>query len=326
MSAEISVIVVNYGTASLAIDAVESVLFRYPVTGRRSVDVHLVDNASPGDDAARLAEAHAARGWGGRVTLYLETVNHGFGRGNNVVLEALAARPAPPDKVFLLNPDARLANDAPSILADFLDAHPRTGAAGARVSKPDSDPVTAAFRFPSILSELQTVASLGPLRRLLDPWTVPLPPERGTGRVDWVTGAAVMFRFKAVAEAGFFDRDYFLYYEEVDLMRRLSRAGWEVWHVAEAEVIHAEGAATQVRSGETLRRRRPDYLYDSSRMYFLKNHGRAYALAWAIVVAGGGMFSHGIAWLRRKPVGLPLRFLADHGRRVLWPLVAGRNP
>ena len=65
-----------------------------------------------------------------RVTLYPERVNHGFGRGNNLVLHALAARPTPPDKVFLLNPDAQLDNEAIAILADVLDQTPGTAICG----------------------------------------------------------------------------------------------------------------------------------------------------------------------------------------------------
>ena len=111
--------------------------------------------------------------------------------------------------------------------------------------------------------------------------------------MDWVSGAAVMFRFASIAEVGFFDPDFFLYYEEADLMRRMSVAGWQGWHVAEARVIHAEGAATQVRSHDE-RRRRPDYWYDSRRMYFEKNHGRLYALATAGFVAASGLVHFGI--------------------------------
>ena len=77
----IAVIVVNYGTAPLAVSAVESVLERQH--GGRLVEIHLVDNASPNDDAAFLRETHAAKGWGERVTLHLENENRGFGRGNN---------------------------------------------------------------------------------------------------------------------------------------------------------------------------------------------------------------------------------------------------
>ncbi len=163
------------------------------------------------------------------------------------------------------------------------------------------------------------------MSRLLRSRVVALPPGRATGRVDWVSGAAVMFRFEAVAEVGFFDPAYFLYYEEADLMRRMGRAGWQAWHVAEARVIHAEGAATQVRSHDE-RRRRPDYWYDSRRMYFEKNHGRAYALAIAGLVTAGGLAHFAISGLRRRPPVLPMNFLADYRRRVLGPLLRGRAP
>ena len=91
-AADVSVIIVNYGTADLALDAVASVLEKD--AGVR--DIHIVDNASPGGDAARLAKAIAERGWAPRVTLHAETVNHGFGRSNNLVLEALAKSATPP--------------------------------------------------------------------------------------------------------------------------------------------------------------------------------------------------------------------------------------
>ena len=118
MTDRIVVIVVNYTTADLSIRAVESVLTRQHAG--RHVEVHLVDNASPGGDAETLRTAHAERGWGNAVTLWLETENHGFGRGNNVVLTALNTAADPPDKVLLLNPDAYLENEAIDILATAL--------------------------------------------------------------------------------------------------------------------------------------------------------------------------------------------------------------
>lgn len=317
--ADLSVVVVNYGTADLAIAAVNSVLSRDH--GGRVVDVHLVDNASPGKDGERLARAHAEEGWAARVTLYLETVNHGFGGGNNVALLALSRRESPPSKVLLLNPDARLEGEALATLADFMDTHPRAGVVGPRIAKPGQGPVTAVFRFPTLASEFDSALNFGPVSRLLRRWRVALPPETATTRVDWVAGAAAMFRFDAIRDLGFFDTDYFLYYEEVDLMRRLAGKGWEAWHVAEAEVTHIEGAATQVRSSDTTHPRRPDYWYDSRRLYFQKNHGRAYALATALLVAGGGTLHHVIAAARRRPSSLPESFQRDYRRRVLLPLL-----
>lgn len=322
---DVTAIVVNYGTAELALAAVDSLL-AHPA---RLAGVHLVDNASPGGDAIRLAAGIAARGWQGRVVLHAETVNHGFGRGNNLVISALLAARAEggarEGKVFLLNPDARLANDATRRMAEFLDAHPRAGAVGAAIAQPDAAgvpcPVVAAFRFPSLTSVFVEAVNFGPLSRLFRHRLVALPPGLPTGRVDWVSGAAVMVRLEALAEVGGFDPEFFLYYEEVELLHRLASAGWECWHLAEAQVLHAEGVATGIKGGQ--RRRRPGYWYDSWRIYMTRTQGRAGAVLAALLWLAGGALDRGIAILRRRNPTTPPAFFSDVTTRVLGVLLRG---
>lgn len=318
---EIAVIVVNYGTVGLALAAVQSVLdHQHP--GHR-VEVHLVDNASPGEDAAVFAAEHAARGWGARVTLWPETENHGFGRGNNVVLAALAARETPPEYVFLLNPDAALANEAVAILADFLDGHPGAVAAGARIERPDGSAVSAAFRFPGAASEFAAALGFGPVSRLLGRWRVALGADQPRARVGWVSGAAVMMRFAAIRAEGFFDPDFFLYFEETELMWRLSRRHGEVWFVPEARIAHEAGAATGMQAGRHRSKAQPGYWYDSWRLYHVKTRGVAVARAIALAKLVGAAGNVVLSRLRGRAVGLPQGFRADFSRHVLHPLFSG---
>jgi GT2 family glycosyltransferase len=129
-----------------------------------------------------------------------------------------------------------------------------------------------------------------------------------------------MFRLEAIADIGFFDPAYFLYYEEVDLMLALHRRGWESWFVPEARVVHVEGAATGVAKREG-RKRRPAYVYASWRYYFRKNHGRPYALvAAACALAGAGLHA-GTSMLRGRESWLPLHYFRDFTGLVLRPLV-----
>jgi GT2 family glycosyltransferase len=320
--AEIAVIIVNYGTAELALAAVESVISRNH--GGRSVEVHLVDNASPDGDAEIITRALHDRGLENRVFFHPERENHGFGRGNNVVLTALAVRTEPPNYVFLLNPDARLENEAISILADFLDAHPKAALAGAGIKKPDSDAlVTASFRFPGLASTFASGANLGPVTKMLRRHIVPLPPDSGTVQVDWVAGAAVMARFDVWRDLGFFDPEYFLYFEEMDLMLQTARAGWECWYVPEARAVHAEGVATGVKSGRKKgdHPRRPAYWYASWRHYFMKNHGRAYTLICALNWISGTTLNHLASPLLRRTASVPRHFYGDLWAMVLRPLL-----
>lgn len=320
---EIAVIVVNYGTAALAADAVESVLSRDH--GGRRVEVHLLDNASPGDDARTLSDLAEARGWGPRVTLHLESVNHGFGRGNNLVLTRLAARSNPPEKVFLLNPDARLENEALAVLAEVLDACPDIAIVGSSLVRPDGGAaVTSAFRYPNLADEFASAFQIGLATRLLDRWRVPLPPETPMQTVDWVSGAAFMARFQALKDCGFFRPQYFLYFEEVDLMRRLTRLGWKILTVPQAQVSHVAGAATGQRAGRTVaagRAPRPAYWYESWRIYFTANHSRGYALICALAKLSGWGGNYVLRRLQGRTPDSPKGFARDMVRHVLRPIL-----
>ncbi len=323
MSDQVAVIIINYGTADLSILAAESVLNKRH--GGRPVEVHLVDNDSPGEDLQILRRAHAERAWGDAVTLWPEESNHGFGRGNNVILKALAGRNDPPDKVFLLNPDARLENEAIDILATALEENPRAAAAGAGVFRPDLTQVTAAFRFPGALSEIARMASMRRLDQLFEHRLVPLPPDHAAGPVDWVSGASVMFRFEALREAAFFDPEFFLYFEEVDLMRRLHLKNWQVLYVPQARVIHEEGAATGQFAGHNGRHRPPAYLYDSWQHYFAKAYGRARALCIALAMIPAACLNVMHRRLRGQPPTVPLHFFRDHFRYVITPMIFGKR-
>lgn len=314
----IAVIIVNYGTAALAAEAVRSVLMQD--TGHRRVVIHLVDNASPGADAQTLAVVHRAENWGSDVVLHLEAENHGFGRGNNIALNILADAADAPEHVLLLNPDATLTPGALVQLVDFLDSHAQVGCVGARISQPAQGPASAAFRFPGPLVEFTSAANVGPLTRALGNRTLWHAPDIPTGRVDWVAGAAVMFRMQALRDAGFFDPDFFLYFEEVELMWRLNKHGWPCWYLAEAEVLHHEGAATQVRSGEGQQTRRPGYWYASQRMYYAKTSSRFGALGCAFARWAGACVHVGVSALRRRTSDHPAHYLRDFGRLVLAPL------
>lgn len=317
----IAVIIVNYGTADLCIAGVESVLSRQH--GGHPVDIHLLDNASPGGDGDILAAAHLEQGWGERVTLWQERENHGFGRGNNVVLETLARSDKAPDYVFLLNPDAALENEALAILADRLDVTPGAAAAGAGIALPSGQSVTAAFRFPSARGEFAQAMNFGPVTRIFRDRLVPLPADHPDGPVDWVAGAAVMMRFPVIRDLGGFDPDFFLYYEEVELMSRIRRAGYDILYVPSARVSHTEGAATDVKSGQSVQKRRPAYWYDSWRLYYLKTAGRAGAIAAGLGWMAGAALNMPFAALRGQQPRAPKNFFVDFPRLVLKPLLFG---
>jgi len=58
-------------------------------------------------------------------------------------------------------------------------------------------------------------------------------------------GAAVCFRMAALKQTGFFDEDFFLYYEDADLSWRLQSRGWAIMYEPAARVRHIHSATSE---------------------------------------------------------------------------------
>ncbi len=278
----LGVIVVNYRTPELTIrciDALEEARTAFP-----DLRAIVVDGGSADGSADRIARAVEARDW---VLLLPLTVNGGFAFANNQAIAALGAGGTWPEAIALVNPDARVRGGALEAMAALLDRRPDAGAVGALLIQEDGRPQSSAFHFPSLRGELCRGARMALLERLLRAPSGSIVAESAL-EVPWVTGAAVMLRTAALRSVGLFDEGFFLYFEETDLMRRLRRRGWSIWHEPLARVVHDGGAATQIRDPKTGMpggRRMPRYWYESRRRYFALAHGRGYA------------FMTGIAWL-----------------------------
>jgi N-acetylglucosaminyl-diphospho-decaprenol L-rhamnosyltransferase len=185
---------------------------------------------------------------------------------------------------------------------------------------PDGRAAACAFRFPSPGREFVSASQSDALGRLLR-----IRPTVVNGKnsieVDWVTGASVMFRATALRETGLFDDGFFLYFEEVELMRRLHAARWTVRHVPASRVFHVEGAATGLGAARAL----PGYWYRSRRRYFALSGG-----AIAIWTADAAWAAGRIAATIKKAAG---RFQNRPGARTLdllrfgsWPRREDRLP
>jgi GT2 family glycosyltransferase len=79
---DIAVVIVNYNSAEMSLNAMQSIFDK--TTDTNSIHIHVVDNASPDDCATVLRKEISGRGWASQTTLYEETTNHGFGRGETM--------------------------------------------------------------------------------------------------------------------------------------------------------------------------------------------------------------------------------------------------
>ena len=89
--------------------------------------------------------------------------------------------------------------------------------------------------------------------------------------VDQPMGAALLVRKELLDKIGAFDETIIFWYDEVDLCYRIKQAGWKIYFLPEAEIIHYGGQAFGQWKG--LRQSlRGAYIWRQSRNYFFKKH------------------------------------------------------
>lgn len=312
------IVVVNYRSAGLAIDCLRSLEPEVAASpGARAV---VVENASGDDSADRLAAAIAENGWSSWASLAVAPRNGGFAAGNNVAIAPALAAPVPPRYVWLLNPDTVARPGALAGLVRFLEARPEVGLAGSRLEDPDATPQRSAFRFPSILGELEGALRFGPATRLLGRHAYAPPVPDRECPVDWVAGASLLVRREVFGAVGLLDEGYFLYFEEVDFCLKAARAGWPCWYVPSSRVVHLVGRSSGVTNPGDANRRRPRYWFEARRRFFLANHGRAKTLAADLTHAAGFAAYRLRRLIQRKPDIDPRSMLWDFLRYNFLPV------
>lgn len=273
----VAVVTVNYRTPDLVMRCLESLAAERAAL-HDPLEVIVVDGGSDDGSAEQLRRALDDERFAGWTTLLALDLNGGFGWANNQAMLRLLQQEQPPSFIHILNPDTVVELGAVGALVEALKSHPECGAVGSQLIDDGGATAGSAFRFPTPARELVRGSNTPALGRLLG-----IPPLLLDGReseVEWVTGASVMFRAEALREAGVFDDGFFLYFEEIELMHRLQRAGWKVRHVPQSLVYHVGGASTGVNGHDPEQvRRRPAYWYQSRRRFFARTTGRSGTLA-----------------------------------------------
>ena len=312
--ANVAVVTVNYRNPDLTsrcLAALRAEKERLP-----DLRVIVVEGGSDDGSAAVLGKTVDRAQYRDWMTFLPLTVNGGFGWANNQAILTLAGSEAPPEYIHLLNPDTEVVAGAVAALARELDAHPRCAAAGSQLLTQQGERAASAFRFPSPGRELVSAARSEVLRRMLGIRSTVIDASQSQD-VDWVSGASVMFRTAALRETGLFDDGFFMYYEEVELMQRLHRAGWTIRFVAESRVVHVEGGSTGV-SAATVAKPLPKYWYQSRRRYFALVNGRSGLWFANICWAAGFAFASLKKLFGRRGSGSGAR-LKDMLQCGLWP-------
>ena len=270
------------------------------------MEVIVVDNASADGSRAMVGDRFP---W---IRLIDNAENVGFARACNQAIRISDGR-----YILMLNSDTEIASGAIQALVRFVEEHPRVGAAGARIINPDGSLQRSCFRAPSLSRELWRLLHLDVFYSYAE-YSVQHWDQAQPKPVDSVLGACFLVRRAALDQVGLLDEQFFIYSEEVDLCTRLRSAGWSVYWVPQATVMHRGAESTrQVAAAMFLR------LYQGKVLYFRKHRGQLgaclYKLILAIAAAARLVLSPA-AWFERSAVRERHLALAGHYGRLLRAL------
>lgn len=226
---KLAVVIVNWNKKDLLKACLESLREQT----YQSFQTIIVDNGSTDSSVDFLQENYP-----GMEIIKLKE-NTGFGRGNNVGI-GKAFEDGDIEYIITLNNDTKIEPDYIEKILECARRHPKAGSIQSKVLN---------------FFENGKVDSVG---LLISPDMGAV--ERGAGKKDedfqieeeifGPSASATLYRREALETialpgGNFFDGDYFLYYEDVDLAWRLRLAGYSSWFCPEARVFHIHGASAK---------------------------------------------------------------------------------
>jgi N-acetylglucosaminyl-diphospho-decaprenol L-rhamnosyltransferase len=246
--ADLAVVIVTWNSREYILNALQSLFADLDAHGP-SAEVYVVDSASSDGTAEIVASGFP------QVKLIASDTNLGFATANNVAMCQIGfGQPTAsdlPSAVYLLNPDTITQLGATRKLFDALMANSQWGLVGAQLSYEDGSFQDGAFAFPG-LRQLWTELFPTPGRFIVGRFNGRYPralyEKEQAFPVDFTLGATMMLRREVIQQTGMFDEQFFMYCEEVDWAWRIHEAGWDVYCVPSAQVVHLSGKSTsQVR-------------------------------------------------------------------------------
>jgi len=263
---DISIIIINWNTKDLLLDCLNSV-FHTVRDCKNSVfafEIWVVDNASSD------GSVEAVRAGYPDIHIIENKKNLGFAAANNLAFRQMKGRYA-----LLLNTDTILTDGAVYELFHFMETNPSAAVACGQLLNSDGSKQNSIANFPSLL----TLMSNETLLRILFPKKFPSKRKTYTEptEIESAIGACMIVRKKAMDEVGFFDEQYFFFFEETDWQRQMKHAGWKIYFIPTARIFHFQGKS----AGHGIKSR--IMFYQSRYKYLKKWHPRSFPLMCGII-------------------------------------------
>ncbi|MEE9430473.1 MAG: glycosyltransferase [Melioribacteraceae bacterium] len=232
---DLSIIIVNYNVKEFLLNLLASL---EKASQNITTEIIVVDNNSTDDSIAAVEQKYTS-------VITIENKNNvGFGKANNQGLEIAKGK-----NILLINPDTLVKEDTLETMIKFLADNTEVGIAGCKVLNPDGTLQLACRRsFPRPWVSFTKVVGLSkmfPQSKLFAQYNLTYLDENESNEVDAISGSFMMLKKEVYNKVGGFDKDFFMYGEDLDLCYRIQQTGYKVFYVSTTEIIHYKGESTK---------------------------------------------------------------------------------
>jgi GT2 family glycosyltransferase len=194
----------------------------------------VVDNAST-DGTIEMLEKDFPQ-----VSLLRNSTNGGYAAPMNRALHAARGR-----YLLQLNPDTIIQPQTFEILVGFLESHSSAGICGPKVLNTDGTLQKSCRRGEStplaVIAHFTALDRLFPHHPKLAQYWLSYRGEDEIHEVAGVSGSCMLIRRQVVDQIGYLDERFFAYQEDADYCFRARQAGWRVFYVPTAQIVHFGG-------------------------------------------------------------------------------------
>ncbi|NOY15047.1 MAG: glycosyltransferase [bacterium] len=266
---ELEIIILNYNTADLTGQLINK-LKNHPPNWR----ITIIDNNSSASQQLklkRLKQTHP------QLNLIFNSSNLGFAAGNNVALRQTAA-----PYILLLNSDVLVTPSAIKKTLDFIKTKPKAAAVTLKLFL-NSDKTKldwACHRgFPTPWASLTYflgLEKLFPFIPIFSRYHQKHLNLNSPHQVDAISGAFFLGHQQSLKSIGFFDEDYFMYGEDIDLCYRLKKLGLQIWFYPSAQAVHLKHRAGLKSQTQKTTSKTRTHFFTAMKTFYQKHYAPSY--------------------------------------------------
>jgi len=234
---QLSILIVTYNSSSTIRVCMDSVLQEL---NQLNAEVIVVDNQST-DETVSILDEFSSR----NAKLQIETnrTNRGFAVGNNQGLEMARGQ-----HILILNPDTILQSGVLKGLLIELEKDGKIGVVAPQLQFPDGRVQRTCRRFPrhsDVIYNVFGLANLFPGNRQFNGWKMGDFDHKTRQEVDQPAGAALLVRGDLLRSLHGFDENFPMFFNDVDLCKRIKDAGYAIWYLPEYTIQHLGGVSVK---------------------------------------------------------------------------------